>query len=624
MEIRTRQESSSPTRMVEKRMMYELNKLKVASPENAQNSGVSHKYENIVNNRKVHHEVQAQNRRMGLNPNAPKVGEEDDTKDLMHPGDMVKNRWKILQKIGGGGFGEIYQAVDTYFEHEKLNLAISNGSELCSSCAGKAGTNLFRHLSAVNNPLEDNIQILKCGGCGREFFSTTKTGLQRQSSEDALESVDSGNSSGYSERGLVSNNHIVAVKTESNTQTKQMLHMEVAVMRKLKGKKNFCDLLACGKTHRINYIVMTLQGKNLSELRKKAVNKSFGRSTSLRIICKCLDALQELHSVGYLHRDIKPSNFCLRREDQSEICLLDFGLVRPYTKPGTTNQIRPPRATAGFRGTVRYASLNAHNYRELGRHDDLWSMYYMLVEFLSGQLPWHRRSEKDVVKKIKSETRPIELGVNAGLPQSIATSWVNHLNNLSYYTTPNYRELRHVIEQWLSTNGIDWNEPYDWQRQTMTRAESANTFTPIFKRNQPSGRQFVQNAKRPAHHESAGCLKRLDKRGFGSSVELKRTESEGGGGGGTRGENGRSTAALCEDAVTNKNAATEKIMQDDENGNFEDASEKLDPKDKIMGSHIDLAAIAVEKRKTSENVEKQILATSKVLGKTTACILILY
>ena len=38
--------------------------------------------------------------------------------------------------------------------------------------------------------------------------------------------------------------------------------------------------------------------------------------------------------------------------------MLDYGLARQYTTP--TGEVRPPRAAAGFRGTVRYASVNAH------------------------------------------------------------------------------------------------------------------------------------------------------------------------------------------------------------------------------------------------------------------------
>lgn len=77
--------------------------------------------------------------------------------------------------------------------------------------------------------------------------------------------------------------------------------------------------------------------------------------------------------------------------------MLDFGLARQYTTG--TGEVRCPRAAAGFRGTVRYASINAHRNREMGRHDDLWSLFYMLVEFVNGQLPWRKIKDKEQVSE---------------------------------------------------------------------------------------------------------------------------------------------------------------------------------------------------------------------------------
>ena len=33
----------------------------------------------------------------------------------------------------------------------------------------------------------------------------------------------------------------------------------------------------------------------------------------------------------------------------------------------------------------------------MGRHDDLWSLFYMLVEFVNGQLPWRKIKDKEQV-----------------------------------------------------------------------------------------------------------------------------------------------------------------------------------------------------------------------------------
>ena len=48
-----------------------------------------------------------------------------------------------------------------------------------------------------------------------------------------------------------------------------------------------------------------------------------------------------------------------------KIYMLDFGLARQYTN--AAGEVRPARAAAGFRGTVRYASINAHKNKEMGK-----------------------------------------------------------------------------------------------------------------------------------------------------------------------------------------------------------------------------------------------------------------
>ena len=40
----------------------------------------------------------------------------------------------------------------------------------------------------------------------------------------------------------------------------------------------------------------------------------------------------------------------------------------------------------------------------MGRHDDLWSLFYMLAEFTIGQLPWRKMKDKEQVRSGQSWT----------------------------------------------------------------------------------------------------------------------------------------------------------------------------------------------------------------------------
>ena len=236
--------------------------------------------------------------------------------------------------------------------------------------------------------------------------------------------------------------------------------MEVAVLKKLQGCPYVCDFYGCGRNGKFNYIIMSLLGSSLSELRRKQPEGKFSLGTTLRLGVQMLAGIQAIHNCGFLHRDVKPSNFAMGRLPTTNHCcyILDFGLARQYTTP--TGEIRQPRAVAGFRGTVRYASINAHKSVELGRHDDLWSLFYIMAEFINGQLPWRKMKDKEQVGKSKEQFDHLQL--LQGTPKEMQ-DFLTHLQSLNYFTKPNYSYIKALFQQALECLGVKDSDPYDWE-----------------------------------------------------------------------------------------------------------------------------------------------------------------
>lgn len=291
---------------------------------------------------------------------------------LLLPATLLKDRWEVLKKIGGGGFGEIYKA-------------------------------------------RDHITGQHC-----------------------------------------------AVKVESCLSQKQVLKMEVAVLKRLQGvSPHICEFLGCGRNEKVNYIAMTLLGPSLSELRKRQPHQQFSISTTLRMGVQVVSAIRALHDCGFLHRDLKPSNFAIGvTPDTCRRCyMLDFGLARQYTTP--TGEVRQPRAIAGFRGTVRYASVNAHFSRDLGRHDDMWSVFYLLVELATGQLPWRKIKEKEIAGEFKASYDHKKL--IKGMPTEFQ-DFLDHLKSLTYFEKPDYELVISLLGKAMKRLGVQEADPFDWEQ----------------------------------------------------------------------------------------------------------------------------------------------------------------
>ncbi|KAJ3119403.1 Tau-tubulin kinase 2 [Physocladia obscura] len=298
----------------------------------------------------------------------------------------------------------------------------------------------------------------------------------------------------------------VAVKIESPSCKKQVLKLEISIIRKLQDCSYVAGHVGAGRftwpyqqaTNQslgtqpsidtilsdspiYSYMVMELLGPNLSELRRKSPSGRFSVATAAVLGRQMLRGIQALHEVGILHRDIKPGtveaycvyeigNFCMSMPDltnqsKQKCYLIDFGLSRRYL--GIDGRVREPRSKVGFRGTARYASVNAHIGVELSRVDDLWSLFYLLVEFLVGTLPW-KGKEKELIGEIKaSHTNP---SLVAGLPSCMLT-FMTVLTQTRYEDCPRYDVIDECLRNLGNTVKSEavWDEHgnaisvYDWE-----------------------------------------------------------------------------------------------------------------------------------------------------------------
>lgn len=91
------------------------------------------------------------------------------------------------------------------------------------------------------------------------------------------------------------------------------------------------------------------------------------------------------------------------KETANTIYLIDFGLAKCYIDPETGEHIPEIRKSHTV-CSVRYMSLNGHQLKEQSRRDDLESLGYVFLHWLTqGQLPWmgiKSDNEKSKCRKI--------------------------------------------------------------------------------------------------------------------------------------------------------------------------------------------------------------------------------
>ncbi|KAF9265052.1 hypothetical protein L218DRAFT_924853 [Marasmius fiardii PR-910] len=126
----------------------------------------------------------------------------------------------------------------------------------------------------------------------------------------------------------------------------------------------------------------------------------------LRLLCEVAEGLEYLHSFGIVHGDLTGCNVLVDSEGRAS--LGDFGLS------GLMADFHEGHFSSNFGGAVRWADASFYrlDYEEdqmpkLSTHSDIYSLGSVILEILSGRIPYHYvRSDAQVVIELHKGNKP--------------------------------------------------------------------------------------------------------------------------------------------------------------------------------------------------------------------------
>ena len=263
-------------------------------------------------------------------------------------------------------------------------------------------------------------------------------------------------------------NEILACKIESINELKPQLYHESKILLLMKNCTGFPTCYDFILTDQDKILIMDYLGPNLDTIMNKLPSdnniKKFTTKTSLMIMIQAIERLKSLHEKGIIHRDIKPENFVIGPKNKERIIyLIDFGL----SKKISNDKILPTiKADRNIIGTMRYISMNTHQGYEQGRRDDLESLFYIIIYFIKGELPWQNikcktRQEKynkifEIKKKVTEDGELVE-----DLPLEMKKI-LEYILGLNFAERPNYLMMKKAIELILNKLNYSNDLQFDW------------------------------------------------------------------------------------------------------------------------------------------------------------------
>jgi serine/threonine protein kinase/tetratricopeptide (TPR) repeat protein len=291
--------------------------------------------------------------------------------------------YRLLEKIGSGGMGEVYRALDTRLERE------------------------------VALKLVSETYLITGAGSG----SPTPVGARLHDTPA---------------QGTPNSGHISHERFLREARSAATLN-----------HPNVCAIHDTGEHDGRPYLVMELlRGETLRHYLARIGGKGLAPEEVISFSQQAAAALAAAHGKGIIHRDIKPANLFVVDAGRGKrlIKILDFGLAKKqvgvaaadsntYPIPGSSSAdetgVGPGTATMELTspgsavGTVAYMSPEQAKGEPLDARTDLFSLGTVIYEMAAGKTPFAGGSTAEVFAALLRENPPPVSTVNPAMPKKL-------------------------------------------------------------------------------------------------------------------------------------------------------------------------------------------------------------
>ncbi len=180
---------------------------------------------------------------------------------------------------------------------------------------------------------------------------------------------------------------------------------------------NILTIFDVGRDNGVSFAVMELlPGETL---RARISRRPPRWTDAVQMGIEIAEGLSAAHSKGVLHRDLKPENIFLTRDEHIKI--LDFGLARwdddtSAAGPESETTSGPVTAAGDVMGTMPYMSPEQLRGARVDARSDIFSLGCVLHETITGQRPFSRPTQAEIISAILKEDSPALTAFDSAIP----------------------------------------------------------------------------------------------------------------------------------------------------------------------------------------------------------------